>query len=374
MRTAFDCLLPAGGRVNRGVAGCYAKRGGAGNLAGRILGRGMVTLIFGFLSFSGSGQEHDMCGEFSNVVPYYPMFDPWESYRPWWLEQNLFTPSFSDSTLWQYGIAQKSMLNTFEGLRYVLVTDTINSYPSYETHNFELTFGDYAATEAWGYPGQGLHRYTFLGGCYQMETDSTEDWLSVEYSFDLGFTWHDLLNPEAFSEAHPDYSDFQIWSPGPVFQAEPFLITGTTSGQQRFIIPLALTSDFNPNVPSGFVPGISPIKFRISFSSGANASAKDGVMFSNIYCGVGIQLGVASEGMSQTKIWTGLGHLYVDLKESAGATMVIWDLAGRPVMNTIGLRVGVNETSIGHLAAGVYVYALTDADGGVLKTGKIVMH
>lgn len=337
----------------------------------RWFGRGLMAMVLGALPLMGLGQYYDMCG-FYNLgwIPTgYPLFQGETNYTPWWLEEYDFIATPGDSSLWQYAIAQKGTLNTLEELQYVLVTDSVLPYSSFEIHSFELTFTDYYV---FGNSGQGFTQLTFLGGCYQMETDSLEDWLGMEYSLDLGLTWHNLLSPEAFPEIHPLFELVQAMFDNENVQ-QPFLTTGSTGDQRRFLLPIGLSPVYNPNVPEGFVPGVDPIKFRISFQSGANESAKDGVMISNLYCGFGSELSVASEEMSQAKIWTGLGHLYVDLPESGGASMTIWDLAGRPVMNTIVLRAGMNETIIGHLSAGVYVYGIMDNARQIIQSGKLMV-
>jgi len=314
-------------------------------------------------------QDDDLCGDYGNgnlltyVQSYYA--GPGGSY---WGQITEYVNFYyeQDTTIWQIGFSHKAGFETVQDQIRVLITDTINPYPAFESHSFVISvIPDFWEWSFLNYGGP----LNFLG-CYQMESDSLEDWLSFEYSFDNGASWHDMTAPEVFSENHPLYDSHLAYN-----LIESPILTGSTNGWKRFYLHLGFDPGLNPAVPKNYPNGYwdTFILIKVTFTSGANPGGKGGVMFSNLALGLVFGQSVQDNYGEAFKVWTSGNRILADSEEQVGMKLSILDLTGRKCINAWNLDSGVNEISSAALKPGVYIYVLGNSSGQIVQTGKLMV-
>jgi hypothetical protein len=154
---------------------------------------------------------------------------------------------------WAIGSPQKTVMGSAYSAPHVMITDTMNFYPPKDTSNFII--GHMAQV---GAPGT-----LEFSGYYNVNSDSLNDFGTIEISCDQGTTWINLITDSI-------YNSYYYWN-GP----KPTL-TGNSNGWQFFSIYLSpLQSAFN-------VQWGDTILFRITFISDSIANTLDGLAFDDL--------------------------------------------------------------------------------------------
>jgi hypothetical protein len=162
------------------------------------------------------------------------------------------------NNIWHVGAPQKNVINSAYSLPNVIITDTINSYPTNDTSVFIIKQIDQGGYSIW--------QAAELAGYYKVNSDSLHDFGTIEISLDQGTTWINLVTDTT-------YSSYYNWlTPKPT-------LTGNSNGWQNFWIFLApLGQVFNVNMGD-------TIFIRFTFISDSIADNLDGLAYDNFqYC------------------------------------------------------------------------------------------
>jgi hypothetical protein len=207
----------------------------------------LLTVTFLTISIS-YGQ---FCGDGSPAVVF--NFDNGITPPNYWLWIDTVS---NPNNIWQIGSPQKSIISSAYSAPKVIITDTVNFYPSNDTSVFII--GHLAQI---GAPGT-----LELSGYYNVNSDSLNDFGSIEISFNQGATWINLITDTI-------YNLYYYWN-GP----KPTL-TGNSNGWQFYGVSLSPLQSFF-NVQWG-----DTILFRFTFISDSIANAFDGLAFDNfMFC------------------------------------------------------------------------------------------
>lgn len=158
------------------------------------------------------------------------------------------------NNVWQIGAPQKAIINSAYSSPNLIITDTLNHYPPGDTSVFIFKHIDQG--------GFSTPHSAELAGYYKVNTDSLNDYGTIEISLDQGITWINLLTDTIYST----YYDW--WTPKPV-------LTGNSYGWQNFWVHLApLGEVFNVNWGD-------TILLKFTFISDSIADTLDGLAFDN---------------------------------------------------------------------------------------------
>jgi hypothetical protein len=189
------------------------------------------------------------------------------------------------SNIWQIGKPQKSFFNQAYSTPNVIVTDTINPYPVNNLSKFYI----YIPTDTTNPEifGQEMSFY------YKIFTDTLSDFGNIEYSFNKGLTWHNLVpGPDSLNlywvveQVDPWLQLYGSWD-----TLNPF--TGKSSGWYYF----SMTYNW-PNFI--FLPPTDTVYYRFTFHSDGIQTNKDGWMVDNF------MIGDLIEGIGENSITNGL--------------------------------------------------------------------
>lgn len=153
------------------------------------------------------------------------------------------------SNAWQIGAPQKNIFTSALTLPNVIVTDTINDYPSNDTSSFFV------------YHARNSGNEVRFSGNYYVNSDTLTDFGLIELSPDDGATWIDLIND-------PAYFSFIGWDfPKPT-------LSGNSNGWKQFsanltnLWPLLMTDS---------------VLFKFTFISDGIQTNKDGLMYDSLF-------------------------------------------------------------------------------------------
>ncbi len=189
-----------------------------------------------------------------------------------WLGDDFYTMNFEDTSalqhlridsltnqnnLWQVGSPQKTIFTSANSAPNVIVTDTINSYPTNDTSSFIII--NVATGDGFVWP-----HTVILAGEYYVNSDTLTDFGTIEFSPDNGTTWVDLINDTAYSS----YLSWQLPIP---------TLTGNSNGWQYFWVHLAQLGPVF-NIQNG-----DTVLYRFTFFSDSVQTNKDGLMFDDLH-------------------------------------------------------------------------------------------
>ena len=159
------------------------------------------------------------------------------------------------NNIWQIGPPNKSIFNTAYSNSNVIVTDTINPYPTNDTSSFTII---HIASMGWAreYPKVDIE------GWYYVNSDTLTDYGYIDFSPDKGGTWY-----RADTSINNGYCSFGAVQELPTF-------TGNSNGWKHFYYCL--------QVPFPVANG-DTILYRFTFISDSVQTNKDGLMFDNLH-------------------------------------------------------------------------------------------
>lgn len=158
------------------------------------------------------------------------------------------------NNIWQIGSPQKNIINSAYSAPNVIITDTINSYPINDTSEFIFKHIDQG--------GYSTPHSAELAGYYKVNSDSLNDYGTIEISLDKGATWINLVTDTVYN------SHYYWFTPKPI-------LTGNSNGWQNFWVSLAgLGSAFNVNWQD-------TILLKFTFISDSIADTLDGLAYDN---------------------------------------------------------------------------------------------
>jgi len=158
--------------------------------------------------------------------------------------------------IWQIGHPQKNTIDNAFSQPNVIITDTIDSYPSNNLSVFEIL---HQAQEGFIEGGVAI-----FSGFYYVDSDSLLDYGTIEFSPDDGTTWINLLTDTA-------YSDYYNW-----FTEKPIL-TGSSISWTFFGIQLAGIKEIFE------IDSTTIVRYKISFFSDEVNNNRDGLAFDDLH-------------------------------------------------------------------------------------------
>jgi Secretion system C-terminal sorting domain len=163
---------------------------------------------------------------------------------------------------WQIGVPQKATINSAYSPSNVIITNTVNSYPINETSVFIFTHIDQG--------GYSAPHSAELSGYYNVNTDSLNDFGTIEISLDQGTSWINLITDTT-------YAAYYYWNgPKPV-------LTGNSNGWQNFWVSLASLGNVFP------VNYNDTILLKFTFISDSIPDTLDGLAFDSFQFCDGIE-------------------------------------------------------------------------------------
>lgn len=158
------------------------------------------------------------------------------------------------NNIWQIGAPQKTVISSAYSSPNVIITDTINSYPPNDTSVFIFKHIDQG--------GYSTPHSAELSGYYKVNSDSLNDYGTIDISLDQGATWINLITDTTYS------SYYYWWTPKPT-------LTGNSNGWVNFWVSLApLGQVFNVNWGD-------TILLKFTFVSDSIADTLDGLAYDN---------------------------------------------------------------------------------------------
>lgn len=240
------------------------------------------------------------CG--SIAMPYDWDFDGGQTPYGYFLEIDTFS---NPNNIWQIGAPQKGVINNAYSDPNVIITDTIDYYPPNDTSVFIFKHIDQGGY-SWPHSAE-------LAGYYYVNSDSLNDYGTIEISLNQGASWINLVTDTI-------YSSYYHW-----FTPKPTL-TGNSNGWKNFFVRLAgLGNVFNVNLGD-------TILLKFTFISDSIADTLDGLAFDNFeFCdGVeGIEE-IFKENLISIYPNPTNGYLYIERKNnSSSATIQIFNSTGK---------------------------------------------
>lgn len=252
---------------------------------------------------------------------------------------------------WQIGKPQKSNFNSALSPQNAIVTDTVNTYPVNDTSVFY-----FVATAEWGYVAGAA---ASIGGNYWVDSDSLNDYGTIEVSPDNGNTWIDIVNPGIYS------SSINWATPIPV-------LTGKSNGWVLFVAGL---SSLGPlfNVQFG-----DTIRYRFTFISDSIPDSLDGLMFDDFGFddwAEGIEEFNNGNIFSSTNPNPASEQLSINFNNPMNENfdLKVYDILGNEILNENELGKNSFDLDVNSWNAGLYYYRLFDESGEKWATGKFVV-
>lgn len=282
---------------------------------------------------------------------------------PCWTGENVYYINFDDgqcmeglyidtasnvNNIWQSGSPQKTVFNSAYSTPNSIVTDTINPYPINDTSSFIIS---HIAGSGFYYG----HTASILG-YYMVNSDSLNDYGSIELSPDNGNTWIDIINDNSVSSA----CDSQIPT-----------LTGNSNGWKYFDFNVLSTAE-----TLGITAG-DTLKYRFTFISDSNLDSPDGLMFDN-FIFVDYVEGIDEIGFDkiESKIFPNPAMNTITIEfdnplQSKFELKIINNL-GKEILNRSIFKENSIMIDISNLDAGVYTYILQSSESKRWSNGKLI--
>ncbi|MBM3405289.1 MAG: T9SS type A sorting domain-containing protein [Bacteroidetes bacterium] len=249
--------------------------------------------------------------------------------------------------IWQIGAPQKPVLNTPFSPPNVIITDTINPYPTNSQSSFTV----------WNVMDDFQSFVLYVAGMYYIDSDSLNDYGKIELSADNGNTWIDIVNDTV-------YSQYLYW-----WTMKPIL-TGRSNGWKDFYVMY----DWDIYSALDIQPG-DTILYRFSFFSDDIFDNRDGLMYDELifadwYEGFPeydkLRLSYCHPNPVSGQVTITIG------KPFALGKMMIFSLQGKLVGESEMDGSGSVTFSTASYPPGVYFYRFISDQGTILATGKFV--
>lgn len=273
--------------------------------------------------------------------------DPSELFR-------LEIDSLNGNNIWQIGKPRKTIFNSAFSPLNAIVTDTSDFYPINNYSSFTLV---HRAASQGAFVTTG---YALFSGKYYVNTDTINDFGLIEFSFDKGTTWIDLLNDSIYIG-----KGYYQW-----VGAKPIL-TGCSLGWVEFNLWLGLFDD-EFHIEQG-----DTILLRFSFLSDGIEDNKDGLMFDDFLI---IDIGEGIEANSRNfkssafpNPATSMVKIEFDNHEMETHSLKIFNQNDQEAyLKDYQTNTGFFEIGLGHLPGGVYFYQVRNLIDGKISSGSFI--
>lgn len=253
------------------------------------------------------------------------------------------------NNIWEIGVPNKFAFDTAYSEPNCMITDLDNPYPVNDTSYFILEY------EA-GYGFQHGQQVE-LEGYYWVDSDSLNDYGTIEISIDQGNSWIDMLNDTVY------VFDFEWGGERPI-------LTGNSGGWKSF-------SYWSSNLAQNFnVDYGDTVMYRFGFISDGQSDTLDGLMFDNIrMTDWAMSVPEYSMGDFQSKAYPNPTSKEVSIifsnPQAREASCVIIDAYGRIVKSSQTTTTESLHFDLQDLEHGMYYYRVQMADE--VSKGKIVV-
>ncbi|PHR43335.1 MAG: hypothetical protein COA32_16545 [Fluviicola sp.] len=254
------------------------------------------------------------------------------------------------NNIWEVGVPDKTVFDTAQSNPWSMITDLYAPYPVNDTSYFIFKYAS-----AGGYE---YEHTAFVSGYYWVNSDSLQDYGTMELSLDQGNTWVDMLNDTA-------YTSDNHWEMG----GKPVL-TGNSNGWKYFRYSSRYLAQYF-NVGYG-----DTVIYRFGFISDGQSDTLDGLMFDSFQAEDWVEdLPQYSMGQFRSKVYPNPALNEVNISfnnpQSKASSCVILDSFGQIVVDSISTTTEELHIDLQGLSSGIYHYQITK-DGEVSK-GKLVV-
>ena len=257
------------------------------------------------------------------------------------------------NNIWQIGEPQKTIFTSAYSVPNAIVTDTINPYPVNDTSTFVIT---HVSAYLGGFQ---MPHTVILSGKYQINSDTINDFGTIEFSPDNGNTWVDLLTDTFYQNE----GCYEWWSEKPV-------LSGNSNSWTDFYVWVA---GFGPIFD--IQPG-DTVQYRFTFVSDDVQTDKDGLMFDDLH------FEDWSEGIStikaqfNSKIYpnptSGNVEIQFDNETNETFEFTLFDSYGRSALTKRTTNRNLIELDLGNCNSGIYLYKLLNRSDKTVSFGKIM--
>lgn len=256
------------------------------------------------------------------------------------------------NNIWQIGTPQKAVLNSAYSPDKVIITDTVNSYPNNDTSRFNYVYAS-TCTGCYGHIRQ-------FQGYYYVDTDSINDFGTIEFSPDNGNTWIDLINDEY-------YANLGCYN----WLSEKPVLTGSSCQWKYFSVDV-----------QGFwiyfdIWEGDTTLFRFKFVSDNQQTERGGIMFDNLdffdmqTCSVNeYQFNNIS---SKAYPNPGSSKIIIEFKNLKNEEFVLQVYSSKGERVYLKERINTDQIVLLNLTSGIYTYRLVSLKGRKISNGKLVV-
>ena len=257
------------------------------------------------------------------------------------------------NNIWQVGPPQKAVLDSAASAPNVIITDTINPYPTNDTSSFIIQ-----NIAEFGFDFSAL---VILEGWYWVNSDSLNDYGTIEFSPDNGNTWIDLLQDSFFNANN-------LW-----VSSKPNL-TGNSNGWQFFGTEQL---GFLSNARGDLVVLGDTVLYKFTFISDSIPDTLDGLMFDNLHFEDWVE-GVEEIGFNAiySRAFPNPSNSNITIEfenlETANFQFVVYDNLGRVVIEN-QVRDNRYYINADALDVGIYHYKLISSQTEKRSAGKFII-
>jgi len=245
--------------------------------------------------------------------------------------------------IWQIGNPQKGVINNAYSNPNVIITDTIDYYPPNDTSVFIFKHIDQGGY-SWPHSAE-------LAGYYYVNSDSLNDFGTIEISLNQGASWINLITDTV-------YSQYYYW-----FTPKPTL-TGNSNGWQNFWVSLAeLGGVFNVNQGD-------TILLKFAFISDSIVDSLDGLAYDNFQFCDGVEgiKEILKENLISIFPNPTNGLLYIERNHiSKIATIQIFCSTGQLLYEENSFNGEFIDTKKINLIDGLYLLKYSDGENYTVK-------
>jgi hypothetical protein len=254
------------------------------------------------------------------------------------------------NNIWQIGPPQKTFFNSAYSLPNVIVTDTVNPFPSNDTSVFIIT---HLAVDGFIWP-----HTVIVSGYYKSDCDSLNDFGLIEFSPDKGETWINIVNDSVYNQYYQWYTE------------KPAL-TGKVLEWTYFYVNIAELGYFF-NIEYG-----DTLYYKFTFISDGISNQGDGLMYDNLHFEDWWEITEehpTNNIFSTTYPNPATNDLTIDYENSSHQPfkLSLYNIDGKLIFTTIIIEdrylLNTNE-----LISGIYLYQLNKLDSKELTWGKIII-
>ena len=242
------------------------------------------------------------------------------------------------NNIWQVGKPNKTVFDMSGSTYTTIVTDTISPYPVNDTSSFILSL-----ISCGGYHQSGIE------GSYKVNSDTLSDYGKIEYSFDKGNTWLDILTDSLFGAN-------TYWA------TQKPTFTGNSEGYFRILY-------FNPYFIHETYPDIigDTLLVKFTFISDSIDTGKDGLMFYDVRVSDNIYSGLNEHQKNEIGVTVypnpANDRIIFKMEESylGNFQLVIYDNLGKEIHSIANFSDTQLEIDSSPFAEGLYSYRIMNS-------------